>query len=339
MHTEHTKNSADFLFSNKTQSEMNSIELQSADAHSELSKHFYISTVYCFTAIGNLESAKARLKFFASQNSVRGLVILAPEGLNSTFSAPTASDREYFKNFLREFLNTTDIMFKDSEADVCPFRRFSVKLRDEIVTLNTPDLVPMDKSFHLSPQQWNEVLKNETGFVMIDTRNWYETKIGTFKNSLVPPIDQFTQFPEFVESQNIPKDEKMLIFCTGGVRCEKGILDLQKRGYKNVFQLDGGILNYLNQYPNDQFEGECFVFDNRVALDQNLKASQKYSLCPHCGQPAQVSVDCKRCDTDARICDDCLKLDVKKDTCSKHCAHWYQMDPTKKGKHQDRSWV
>jgi UPF0176 protein len=203
------------------------------------------------------------------------------------------------------------------------------------VTLGTPELVPSEGvNHHLSPAEWNQVLKTENDFVMIDTRNWYETQIGTFKGALDPKTEQFTEFPEFVEKQKIPQDKKMLIFCTGGIRCEKGILELQRRGYKNVYQLEGGILNYLKEYPNDQFEGECFVFDHRVALDQNLQPSTKYGLCPHCGQPSEIKIDCLRCDSEELICVDCAKLEFKKDTCSKNCAHQWKLHPGRKGAKQ-----
>jgi UPF0176 protein len=297
---------------------------------------FFISTFYHFKALQNLEQIKKQLKEFAQSHSINGLVILAPEGINSTFSARSESDQNRFKNFLKDFLSEPQLSFKDSTSLECPFRRFSVKIREEIVTLNTPDLIPDGKNHHLTPAQWNQVLKTEKDFVMIDTRNWYETKIGTFKGAITPATKQFTEFPQFIEEQKLSKNQKMLIFCTGGVRCEKGILDLQKRGYENVYQLEGGILKYLEEFPFDQFEGECFVFDNRVAVDQNLKPSKTYKLCPHCGQPASIQITCKRCDHPAPVCDDCLQLANKKDTCSKHCAHWFSLDPNKKGKHQNR---
>ena len=126
----------------------------------------------------------------------------------------------------------------------------------------------------------------------------------------------------------------MLIFCTGGIRCEKGILDLQKQGYENVYQLEGGILNYLAQYPNDEFSGECFVFDHRVAVDQNLKASKRYTLCPHCGQPAATEIKCKRCDHPEKICVSCSHEAFKGETCSKNCANQWKLHPGHKGNRQ-----
>ena len=127
-----------------------------------------------------------------------------------------------------------------------------------------------------------------------------------------------------------------MIFCTGGIRCEKGILELQEKGYDNVYQLDGGILKYIEEKPNQEFVGECFVFDNRVAVDQELKPTQVYKFCPHCGQPGSVKKVCVRCDTDYQICDKCIEIQVKKDTCSKNCANQWEARPNRKGNHQFR---
>ena len=141
-------------------------------------------------------------------------------------------------------------------------------------------------------------------------------------------------YKEIYYLKKFSKNQKMLIFCTGGIRCEIGILELQRMGYENVCQLEGGIIKYLEEYPNNQFEGECFVFDHRVDLDQNLKPTEKYGLCPHCGQPSSIEIECKRCDTHKLICEDCHHLEFKKDTCSKNCAHQYQLHPDRKAPRQ-----
>jgi UPF0176 protein len=297
---------------------------------------YYISTFYKFQKDENPKNTKIFLENLASKLNCRGLIIIGGEGFNATISAKTTQSFEDFKQKIREHFKAPDLFFKDSVSDVCPFRRFRVKIRPEIVTLGDASLVPWDmdgRNHHLTPSEWNNVMKNED-HVMIDTRNWYETKIGTFKGALNPMTDKFTEFPKFLENNNIPKDKKILIFCTGGIRCEKGILEVQRQGYKNVFQLYGGILNYLNEFPNDQFEGECFVFDHRVAVTQEMKPTAQYKLCPHCGQPGKTEVDCKRCDTHEFICEDCAKIEFKKDTCSKNCAYQYELHPERKAKKQ-----
>lgn len=296
---------------------------------------YYVAAFYKFLKLENPAQVQIDLETKADELNIKGLVILGHEGFNSTCSASSEESFIAWKNFICDYFSCPNLFFKDSHSEKAPFRRFKVKIREEIVTTGIPEIMPPEgKNQHLSPEEWNKVLKEENDYVMIDTRNWYEYKIGTFKGALNPNIEKFTEFPAYIEQQGISKDKKMLIFCTGGIRCEKGILELQKQGYHNVFQLDGGIINYMKEFPNDQFEGECFVFDHRVALDQDLQPSQKYGLCPHCGQPSEVKIECKRCDTEELICTSCAEVEYKKDTCSKNCAHQWKLHPNKKGEKQ-----
>lgn len=289
--------------------------------------------------LNDLPKIKLDLENAAHSTHVIGLLILGKEGINSTCASDSPENLSKFKQWLLSYFQLPSLNFKDSESDVAPFRMYKVKIREEIVTLGAPEIeVDKIKNHHLSPQEWNTVLKEEKDIVLLDTRNWYETEIGTFKGAITPGIDKFTEFCDYVDEMKLPKDKKMLIFCTGGIRCEKGIYEMQKRGYENVYQLEGGILNYLKEKPNDQFEGECFVFDHRVAVDQNLQPSLKYDLCPHCGQPASQSIECKRCDTEQKICNECLKIEFKKDTCSKNCAYQYELHPERKGTKQIPFW-
>lgn len=299
-----------------------------------LQKH-YVTTFYKFLNLSDPAQIQKDLENKAEELNIKGLIILGHEGFNATVSAESAESFAAWKQFVREYFQQPEQFFKDSYSEKAPFRRFKVKVREEIVTAGVPEMMPPEGvNQHLSPSEWNRVMKEENDYVLIDTRNWYEFKVGTFKGALNPNIEKFTEFPQYIESQGISKDKKMLIFCTGGIRCEKGILELQKQGYDNVFQLDGGIINYLNEYPDDQYEGECFVFDHRVALDQNLQPSTKYGLCPHCGQPSEIKIACKRCDTDELICVDCANIEFKQDTCSKNCAHQWKLHPNKKGTKQ-----
>jgi len=295
----------------------------------------HIAAFYSFVRLENLEAIKQDLEAKADELDLRGLLILGPEGFNSTTSCTSEVNLDRFKSWVRDYFKVPALAFKDSQSERAPFRRFKVKIRDEIVTAGLPGIMPPSgKNRHLSPSEWNQVMKEDQDAVLIDTRNWYEYNVGTFKGALNPDIEKFTDFPEYIEKQGISKDKKMLIFCTGGIRCEKGILELQGKGYDNVYQLDGGILNYLSQYPNDQFDGECFVFDHRVSVDQNLAPSARYVLCPHCGQPAEEKIVCKRCDHEEKICVTCLALEFKKETCSKNCAHQWQLNPGRKGHRQ-----
>ena len=295
----------------------------------------FISAFYHFTHLNNLESIKSELETKAKTLDIKGLLVLGPEGINTTCASPKKENLEAFQEWIKIRFNAPEITFKDSTSEQAPFWRYKVKIREEIVTTGIPGVVPeRGNNHHLSPEEWNQVMKEESDYVVIDTRNWYEYNIGTFKGALNPNIEKFTEFPEYIEKQGIEKDKKMLIFCTGGIRCEKGILELQKQGYDNVYQLEGGILNYLEKFPNDQYEGECFVFDQRVAVDQNLKPSERYGLCPHCGQPAETVIACKRCDHKQKICEHCSHEPVKQDTCSKNCAFQWEARPGRKGTRQ-----
>jgi UPF0176 protein len=301
---------------------------------------YSISAFYYFTPLTNLDSIQKEFEAKALELNIRGLLILGPEGINTTCSSASAQNLDAFQTWVKTRLVGPDgtpatIAFKRSTSEHPPFRRYKVKVRDEIVTTGIPGVMPpKGKNHHLSPAEWNQVMKEDPNAVLIDTRNWYEYEIGTFKGSLNPNIEKFTEFPEYIQNQGISKDKKMLIFCTGGIRCEKGILELQNQGYENVYQLEGGILNYLEQFPNDQFDGECFVFDHRVAVDQDLAPSKRYTLCPHCGQPAETQITCARCDHPEKICHSCLSDTIKQVTCSKNCAHQWQLNPGRKGKRQ-----
>lgn len=156
--------------------------------------------------------------------------------------------------------------------------------------------------------------------MLLDTRNVYETAIGKFRGAVDPKLQKFSEFSDFVTASDIPKNKKVLMYCTGGIRCEKASLEMQRLGFEDVYQLSGGILKYLEEFPDGPFEGECFVFDHRVAVDKNLRPSKQYKLCPHCGNPGDKSISCRKCGAQAIICDGCANNEYKV-SCSKNCAH------------------
>jgi UPF0176 protein len=303
-------------------------------------EHIWVAAFYHFQSVpqDHLESLLTELEGLGERRNLRGLCILATEGLNGTVCG---LDRENVSAWLDEASKILGFPKFDptwSQATAWPYRKFKVRLRKEIVTLGKPEVQPLKPSAetHLSPEEWDAVLRNEDCTVL-DTRNWYETRIGTFKGAIDPKLDEFHEFGQYLEKSGLEKNKKTLIFCTGGIRCEKAIVEMHNQGFSQVYQLDGGILNYLAQYPNRDFEGECFVFDNRVAVDQNLKPTETYRLCPHCGQPADQKIECLRCDSQALICVTCAK-DTSKQTCSKNCAHHYRLSPAKKGRSQGMNY-
>ena len=180
---------------------------------------------------------------------------------------------------------------KRSQSPFAPFRRWKVVQRRETVT-SGPIGQSGSPARHLSPQEWHEMLQRPD-VMLLDVRNDYEIRLGTFRGAIDPQTSSFTQFADYVARLEVPKDQPILTFCTGGIRCEKAAPYLKAQGFSEVYQLDGGILNYMEHYPNGNFEGECFVFDDRVALDQNLQPSASYRRCPECGQPG--SEPCSYC--------------------------------------------
>ena len=267
----------------------------------------------------NLSAVKEQLESSAGNLGISGLIILAQEGANGTV-AGSAEGLELFKIAVTEILTTKSVIFKDSWTSKNPFRRFKIKVRDEIVSLGNTDIFPDQiKNHHLTPTEWNKVLEEED-VVLIDTRNWYETAVGVFENAIDPNIKAFNEFPEYLDEANIPKEKKVLMYCTGGIRCEKALIEMQQRGYDNVYQLEGGILKYLEEYPEGKFKGECFVFDHRVSIDSNLQPSKKYHLCAHCGDPGEEKLTCSNCGALGKICSRCAQNPLLR-TCSKNCSY------------------
>ena len=283
---------------------------------------FEVLSFYKFIPIdaAHLGEVEASLENLATELDLCGLVILAAEGVNATVAGmPPAISR--FENFLDQPFGVQQWHFKRSISKGRPFRRFRVRIRDEIVTSEFKELEVSDRSGHLSPEEWQAVLDSDEEITLLDMRNTYETEVGMFKGAVDPRLANFQQFPEYVENSNLSKDKKVLMYCTGGIRCEKAALEMRRQGYEKVFQLSGGILEYLKTFPEGSFKGECFVFDHRVALDKHLRPSESYTLCPHCGDPGKEKIECLRCERPARICHRCLDRESARNSCSKDCAY------------------
>ncbi len=314
------------------------MESQSQQQNSNSEQGYLVSAFYKFVSLNkeDLPALKEKIEKKAEELKIRGLFLLGTEGVNSTISGP-ADGCAQFREYIAKDTIVGELTNKDSISDYMPFRAFKLKVKKEIVTLGDTSVVP-ETTFlnHVTPEEWEEILQNDQDALVIDTRNWYETEIGKFKKALDLNMNEFNEFPEKLKSLDINKDKKILIYCTGGIRCEKAIIEMQKQGFENVYQLEGGILKYFEDVKqSDQWDGECFVFDRRVAVDTNLDASTKYTFCPHCGQPAHKQVSCIRCDKTQKICGKCLdseKPELK--TCSKNCAHHHIRGSRVKRKNQ-----
>ena len=254
---------------------------------------------------------------FGEEIGMTGLVLVGTEGLNGTVAAETEEILNIWKQKLESCFG--EIVFKDSFSDDQPFKRWFVKIRNEIVSLGDTEIIPHGKHNHIPPEEWDRMMEEED-VVVLDTRNTYETEIGMCEGAIDPSLRTFQEFSEYVEKCDIPKDKKVLMYCTGGIRCEKACLEMERQGYENVFQLDGGILRYMKERPQKKWKGECFVFDHRVAVNEDLKPSERYGLCPHCGDPGDQHISCEHCQKPGMMCVRCIKS-MDRQTCSKDCAY------------------
>ncbi len=281
-----------------------------------------VTSFYKFFPIAkkSLPDFKKKLEDKGQTLRVRGLILVGEEGINATISGEIQNLKKY-KIYLTGLFKQ-NFIYKNSYCDKWNFKRLSIKIKKEIVNIGKTYSHLKEENNHLTPEEWKNKM-NEIPQI-IDTRNDYEVRIGKFKQAINLQMESFKNFPKKIENLNLNKKKDTLIYCTGGIRCEKAIEIMKDKGFKNVYQLKGGILNYLQRYPNFQFEGECFVFDHRVSLDQKLHPSKKYSSCPHCGQPGDVFINCSHCYKEAKVCSICLEKHPHYKTCSKNCAYHFK---------------
>ena len=286
-------------------------------------REWTVTSFYRFIPIaeGRIAGIQSALDACMKENRLLGLVLIANEGINGSVAGEPEAV-EVFKRTACAEIGTTDVRFKDSVSTVRPFRDQRVERRAEIVGLKRPDLAPESpENNHLSPAEWHEFLNSGQPKVLIDTRNSYETRAGKFKGAIDPGLKQFSDWEDYLDNADLPKDTPVLIYCTGGIRCEKAILAMHDRGFDKVYQLRDGILGYLAEYPEGHYEGECFVFDNRVTVGPNLQPTGNYGICPGCGLTAEKVATCVRCGKSYFICEECEPN--RGPVCSKPCLdHW-----------------
>ena len=244
-----------------------------------------VCALYKFVEIKNLKELKNKILAFLKENNIYGTILIANEGINGTISGDNPKIINLI-NFLKSDVRFSNIEYKLSFTDKNPFYRTKVKLKKEIVTLGVKIKKTHYNATYINPEEWNEFIKKDD-VILIDTRNKYETSIGSFINSVDPKTDSFRDFPNFVKNNSdLPKNKKIAMFCTGGIRCEKSTAYLKSKGFKYVYHLKGGILNYLKKIDKKDslWKGDCFVFDNRVSVDHNLKKGN-YDQCHACRIP------------------------------------------------------
>ena len=245
---------------------------------------YFISGFYKFKKISNIKKNKNILQLYFINENIRGSLIISKEGINGTISAE--------RKILHEAINKIKKIFKFSNFDSInfskcryqPFHRGKVKIKNEVVPMNlTLNKRIKKKDSHVDPIKWNKLIK-EKDTVLIDARKPFEHDVGTFKGAINPDVDNFRDFPKYLKK--LKKNQPIAMFCTGGIRCEKASVYLENKGFNNIYQLNGGILNYLKKTNKKKslWKGECFVFDNRISLKHGLKVGS-YSMCSGCRKP------------------------------------------------------
>ena len=245
---------------------------------------FKVFGFYKFVQVKSLKKDKVFLQKFFISNHIRGTIIIAKEGLNGTISGSIKDIDKTTKKLKSLFSFKQFDSSNESKSKFQPFHKLKVKIKKEIVPMNLT-INPKERNMnsHLDPKDWNKLIKNKKTHI-IDTRKPFEYKVGTFKRSVNPNVTNFRDFPKYLNK--LKKNKPVAMFCTGGIRCEKTSVYLKKKGFKNIYQLNGGILNYLNKIKKKEslWKGECFVFDNRISLKHGLKLGS-YFMCSGCRMP------------------------------------------------------
>ena len=247
-----------------------------------------VASLYKFVEIDDLSPLQDDLYAICNENNIMGTILLADEGINGTISGNANKLKDTIKILMKD-KRFSNIEIKYSLTDKQPFNRMKVRLKKEIVTIGLPNINPNKKvGTYVKPEDWNDIISNPD-VIVIDTRNIYETKIGSFKNALDPKTSSFREFPNWVKKFKNSKEninKKIAMFCTGGIRCEKASSLMKEEGFEDVYHLQGGILKYLEKVDkkNSLWDGECFVFDQRVCLTDELEIGS-YEMCFACRMP------------------------------------------------------
>jgi UPF0176 protein len=278
--------------------------------------------VISFYKYVNIEDPETLMKEHLNwcvENGLKGKVYLAKEGISGSIFGNDESTSKY-KNHLKSYKIFEDVWFKETVTDNIAFSKMHVRVKEEIVNSGLPSTKLEHTAPRITPEQLLKFYDDKKDFIIVDARNWYESKIGKFKNAITPQITHFREWPKVVESLSAYKDKTIVTYCTGGIRCEKASAYLREQGFKDVYQIDGGILNYILQFPDTYWEGGMFVFDDRRVFEPNTKDELKYTAdCHFCGKPTAYHINCHNIDCDKIIvcCHDC-KVE-KEYCCSDEC--------------------
>ena len=278
---------------------------------------------YKYVTIANPEEFVAEHLQFCKKLGIKGRILVASEGINGAVSGTEEQIDAYIEG-AHQYKFLKDMIFKSSYSEGHIFQKMHVRLRNEICALKLEDDVDpnMETGKYLPPEELHKWYENNEDFIIVDTRNNYEWEVGKFKNARVIDIEYFRDFPKGVDDIEDLKDKKVVAYCTGGIRCEKASAYLIKRGFKDVYQLEGGILNYAAQTNGRHWEGKCFMFDDRLVVPINHTEEDKViSQCSHCQQSSDRYMNCPNIDCNKLyIC--CEACDEEKGGfCCESCQH------------------
>ena len=281
----------------------------------------HIILFYKFVEIENPEGFVIEQLNFCNNQGLLGKILVAKEGINGSLSGSIQQIEDY-KNFLTKDDRFSDINFKEEVGTFNPFKKMIVRQKNEIIRMDH-ELDLNKKGKYITPQELMNLYDSDEEFIVLDTRNNYESEVGKFKNAITPDIDTFREFPKVLKSLEDKKEKKIITYCTGGIRCEKATSYMIKKGFKNVYQLQDGIINFCQQYPNTLWEGKCFVFDQRL-LSHVDPETNPITKCIHCNEKCDRYQNCKNptCDDFIVLCENCGE--AFNGCCSEKCMDEYK---------------
>ena len=277
-------------------------------------KEYTVLLYYKYVLIDDPEAFMCEHLNWCNGHEIKGRVFVAKEGINGTVSGKTENIEKY-KNHLKSYKIFEDIFFKEDEEDKCAFNKMHVRVKEEIVHSELENTSLENGGKRLTPEELLEFYESGKDFIIVDARNWYESKIGKFKNAVTPQMKNFREWKNVANELASYKDKTIVTYCTGGIRCEKASAYLVEQGFQDVYQLDGGIVTYAKKFPDTYWQGGIFVFDERRVVDPNTKKELKYiSSCHFCGKLTSYYINCHNLDCDKIIvcCHDCK---VENDYC------------------------
>lgn len=279
---------------------------------------YRLLSYYGYTEVEDTEARRDAQRQLCEELGILGRIYIAQEGINGTCAGSAEAVRAY-REKTREMFGDGVVDFKEEAVAYLPFADLRVRVRPWLVNLGEGNNVLPEKEGgkRLSPAQWKAFMESGRKFTMLDVRNDYEAKIGHFKGALAAPYQNFHEFPQWVEELELDPDEPVLMYCTGGIRCEKFSGLLSRKGHREVYQLDGGLLRYAEEVGGEHFLGNVFVFDDRMSVD--IGGDETPGRCVHCGQKSARVINCANvdCHTLHVACDDCIR--TTRATCSTPC--------------------